>query len=79
MELLDLSDPSNIVAEFYDSVRYHTTVCGTIPQCAVPYHNLRYHTTEDIIVIVTHMRTLNLTFTILIIHIFNEAMGKCFL
>jgi hypothetical protein len=59
MELLDLSDPSNIVAEFY--------------------HSVQYHTTGDVIVIVTHIRTLNLTFTILIIHTFNEAMGQCFL
>jgi hypothetical protein len=57
--VIDLSDTSNIAAEFY--------------------HNVRYHTTEDVIVIVTLMRTLNLTFTVLIIRTFNEATGQCFL
>jgi hypothetical protein len=57
MELLDVSDPSNIVAEFYHSVWYHTTE----------------------VVIVSLMRTLNLTFTVLIICTFNEATGQSFL
>jgi len=59
MELLDLSDPSNIVAEFYQNVWCHTT--------------------EDVTVIVTLMRTLNLAFIVLIIHTFNEATSQCFL
>jgi hypothetical protein len=59
MELLDVSDPSNIVAEFY--------------------HIVRYHTTENVIVIVSLMRTLNLTFTVLIIRTFSEATGQSFL
>ena len=59
MELLDLSDPLSIVAEFY--------------------HGVWYHTTEDVIVIVTLMRILNLTFTVFIIRTVNEATGQCFL